>query len=216
MKKKVSQTVPAEEKERKEKRAKALELSINFLGNVIAIILGVVITFMIQDKIDRANELKEVESALELVRTELVTNREDIQTIGEYLDQERRSANYYLAHQGDLKKCPPDSLEFHSGILLADVYMTLSHDALELLKMSSLFQKIGDNQLSMKIIRAYDTCSSIAANFTRLMEVRHGSYKGRIDEDFLLPLTTQADSEMYTDATDIDEAIKAVDAYLRK
>ena len=216
MKKKVSQTVTAAEKERKEKRGKALELSINFLGNVIAIILGVVITFMIQDKIDRSNELKEVQSALELVRTELIKNREDIQTIAEYLDQERKSANYYLAHLGDLKKCPPDSLAFHSGILLADVFITQSHDALELLKMSSLFQKIGDNHLSMKIIRAYDTCSSIAANITRLMEVRHGSYKGRFDQEFLGPLATQADSKMYTDATDIDDAIKAVEAYLRK
>ena len=73
MKKK--ETAPA--KEPKEKLP-GWELFINFLGNVIAIVLGVVITFMIQDRIDRADELKEVRSALEMVRTELVTNRQDI------------------------------------------------------------------------------------------------------------------------------------------
>ena len=192
------------------------ELFINFLGNVIAIVLGVVITFMIQGRIDRASELKEVRSALELVRTELVTNREDIRTMEEYLEQERRAAIYYLDNFANLRKCPTDSLMYHGGILHAHVSITLSHDALELLKMSSLFQKIGDNPLSMKIIRAYDSCTYIAADLNRHISVRDARYTGEITREYVLPLATMANMDLLTDVTDLETAITAIDDYLKK
>ena len=216
MKKKVTKIISPEEKERKEKRAKWLELFINFVGNVVAIVLGVVITFMIQGKMDRANELKEVHSALELVRTELTSNREDIVVMDEFLSQEKKAATYYLKNMKNLQKCPADSLNQYGGILLADVFITLPHNALEFLKMSSLFQKIGDNPLSMKIIRAYDSCDNTAANVTRHIAARDARYKGKIDTDYVHPLAIRSESDQFTDVTDIDAALEAIDAYLRK
>ena len=210
MKKK--ETAPANEPKEK---LPGWELFINFLGNVIAIILGVVITFMIQDKIDRADELKEVRSALEMVRTELVTNRQDIVVMDGFLSKEKKAAAYYLENMDNLKKCPADSLAEYGGILLADVIITLPHNALELLKMSSLFQKIGDNPLSMKIIRAYDSCDNTAANVTRHIAARDARYKGRIDADYVRPLATR-NTDLLTDVTDLDTAIEAIDEYLKK
>ena len=190
--------------------------TIDFLLKMLSVILGIAITFTVQGMINRAQDKRNVRSALELVRTELNTNREDIVVMGEFLDQEKKAATYYLENMENLQKCPADTLAEYGGILLADVFITLPHNALELLKMSSLFQKIGDNDLSMKIIRAYDSCDNTAANVTRHIAARDAQYKGKLDADYVRPLATRSESNQFTDVSDIDAAIESIDAYLRK
>ena len=145
----------------------------NFFANVLSVILGIVITFSIQGIINRSQDRKNVRSALELVRSELATNVEDISIMADYLKQEQAAARYFLNHAEDLDQCPVDSVTLHSSILFSDVSITLCNDAIELLKTSSLFQKIGDNPLSMKIIRAYDCCSICAQNLNRHIATRN-------------------------------------------
>ena len=67
----------------------------SFLGNVLSVILGIAITFAIQGMIDRSRDRKDVRHALELVRMELASNREDIGLIRDYLYQERASAFFF-------------------------------------------------------------------------------------------------------------------------
>ena len=212
---------------------------ISFLTNMIAVILGIVITFTIQGKIDKAMERKSIRSSLELVRSELVTNMEDISIMSDYLVQEKKSARYFLDNLDTLDRCPEDSVLFHSGMIFADVSFTLCNDALELLKMSSMFQKIEDNTLSMKIIRAYDTCGSIEANLNRHITKRDTRYEESVNEktvrkfassgsiaikDYLKTeygsysikwLIAQPDPEKFTDVADVKEAIEGIDAYLQ-
>ena len=197
------------------------------------------ITFTVQGMIDRARERHEVRAALNLVRTELATNATDVAEMTDYLRQERVSANYFLKNLKALEQCPNDSVRFHSGIIFADATITLSDDALELLKMSSLFQKIGDNDLAMKIIRAYDTCDNIAANLNRHVSQRNERFEesvnektagqfatsGSIDLERYLKtpygqyairwLTTQGDLDIMTDVSDLGAAIDAIDGYLQ-
>ena len=187
------------------------ELILGFFSNLVAVILGIVITFAVQGMINRAQDRKDVRSALELVRSELATNLEDIGMLDEFLDETQVSARYLAAHEKDLAKCPEDSVLYHTGVIYADVSVALSHDALELLKMSTLFPKIGNNDLSMKIIRAYDTCDAISSNVTRYFSIR--DTKGTDAARWLL---AQPIPEVYTDAGDIRAAIDAIDTFLRK
>ena len=187
------------------------ELILGFFSNLLAVILGIVITFAVQGMINRAQDRKEVRSALELVRSELATNLEDIGMLDEFLDETQVSARYLAAHEKDLAKCPEDSVLYHSGMVYADVSAAFSHDALELLKMSALFPKIGDNNLSMKIIRAYDTCDLMVSNVTRYFSHRDAQGKGAARY-----LLEQPIPEEYTDAGDIQAAIDAIDSFLRK
>lgn len=215
------------------------ESAASFLSNVLSVILGIVITFTVQGMIDRARERHEVRAALNLVRTELATNATDVAEMTDYLRQERVSADYFLKNLKTLEQCPNDSVRFHSGIIFADATITLSDDALELLKMSSLFQKIGDNDLAMKIIRAYDTCDNIAANLNRHVSQRNERFEesvnektagqfatsGSIDLERYLKtpygqyairwLTTQGDLDIMTDVSDLGAAIDAIDGYLQ-
>lgn len=213
------------------------ESAASFLRDLLAVILGIFITFTIQGIIDRSHDRKNARSSLELVKAELAKNIEDVSIMKDYLYQEKRSAQYIIDHKDSLRDCPSDSLDYHTGIIFADVTMSLSHDALELLKMSSVFQKIGDNDLSMKIIRAYDSCGAIVDNVNRHIAARDARFEKSIDretagkyalsglidiKEFIKTeygyyavnwLTSQPDPAYYTDVSDLEEAISAIDSY---
>ena len=216
------------------------DILIGFFSNLGAVILGIIITFAVQGRIDRRQDRREVESALRLVRSELAANRDDIGQMKDFLLEEQRSAAYFLENRSDPAACPADSVIYHSGILFADAYITLSYDALELLKMSSLFQKIGDNDLAMKIIRAYNTCSTICSALNRHIEERDDRFRSLMEDryssrmdldgfiraaDLLLSdygiysirmLAGGTGTDGITDVADIDAAIDALDATLNR
>ncbi|MBR2211789.1 MAG: hypothetical protein IJ896_10120, partial [Fibrobacter sp.] len=106
------------------------DLILGFFSNLLAVILGIVITFAVQGMINRAQDRREVRSALELVRSELATNLEDIGALDDYFADTQTSARYLAAHERDLAQCPEDSVLLHTGIVYADVSVALSHDAL--------------------------------------------------------------------------------------
>lgn len=212
------------------------DLIINFL----AIFLGIIITFAVQARIDRSLDRKDIHSALELVRNELAANKEDVETMCDYIREERRSAEYLLAHKNDLGKCPADSVNYHSGVLFADASISVSSDALEMLRSSSMFQKIGDSRLSMKIVRAYDSCQSAASNLNNHVTTRNGFFSnsitgesvGRIAPDGNISIkefirtgyglyairqtAALALPEHYVDMSDVDEALSAIENYMQK
>ena len=189
----------------------------SFFSELVAVILGIVITFAGQGAIDRAHSRKEVRSALQLVRTELISNRQDIADLRETLDQVQQSAQYLndnpelLKNVHRLDSATLNTVTYHQGMVYAEVSVTLPHDALELLKTSSIFQKIGDNTLSMKIIRAYDTCQNIVESIDRHFIAK----TTQTDED--LPKWLLIHSPLpYVDPADIDTAITAINGFLRQ
>ena len=206
----------------------------------ISIILGVFITFWIQDLIDQAHDREEVRSALWLVRTELTNNLEDINILNEYLNQENASAKYFLRHRNDIDSCPADSIAYHSGMILAAVNATVSNDALEFLQSSSLFPKIGNSLLSMKIIRAYDSSQLTVDIANKHIEDRNERFEDFINDNnvnqiasqgainipafiktdyglySMMWITNQVVTDQTGDISDIKEALTAIDDYLRR
>lgn len=186
------------------------ERLIDFLTRLIPVVTGIAITFTVQGMINRAHDRHSIRSALELVRTELNSNLKDFSLIKDYLQQEQISARYLVDHRDNLKACPADIVKYHQGIVHADVSVALTHDALELLTMSSLFQKISDSPLSMKIIRAYNSCELMETNVNRRFSARD-MQTGDVPTWLL-----NHDPLRYTDASDVDEAIDAIDEFLKK
>ncbi len=206
----------------------------------ISIILGVFVTFWIQDLIDQSHDREEVRSALWLVRTELTNNLEDINILNEYLNQENASAKYFLRHRNDIDSCPADSIAYHSGMILAAVNATVSNDALEFLQSSSLFPKIGNSMLSMKIIRAYDSSQLTVDIANKHIEDRNERFEDFINENnvnqiasqgainipafiktdyglySMMWITNQVVTDQTGDISDIKEALTAIDDYLRR
>ena len=175
-----------------------------FLNKLLPVVTGIAITFTLQGIVNRSHERKSVQSAMELVRTELNSNLKDIDHLNDFLKQEVVSAKYLSDHQHDLASCPADIVKYHKGQVNAYVSLALSQNALELLKMSSLFPKVGDNELSMAIIRAYDACELLQTDINR-----HYSKSGD-----RVPWLHLNDLEDYT--LDIRTAIEAINTFLMK
>ena len=176
----------------------------DFVNKLLPVVTGIAITFTLQGIVNRSHERKSVRSAMELVRTELNSNLQDISHLNDFLRQEVVSAKYLSDHQHDLSSCPADIVKYHKGQVNAYVSLALSQNALELLKMSSLFPKVGDNDLSMEIIRAYDACELLQTDINR-----HYSKSGD-----RVPWLLLNDMEEYT--LDLKTAIQAIDTFLMK
>lgn len=146
---------------------------VGFISNMLAVILGIIITFSIQGVIDRRHEKENVESALSLVREELANCRSDLETCADFFDNEKAAADYIFSHRSDIAGCPEDSLSYYGLFCIQSLILTLPNDALELLKTSSLFSSIDDNELSIKIIRAYDRCNSLNQVFKTQEEYKN-------------------------------------------
>jgi hypothetical protein len=191
----------------------------DFLNRLLPVVTGIAITFTVQGMVNRAHDRKAVRSAMELVRTELTSNLEDITHMNDYLKEEQSSAKYLVDHKDILDTCPAEIVRYHKGIVNAYVHLVLSDDALELLKMSSLFPKIGDNPLSMKIISAYDTCELMEEEINGHFKARDahiGSVTSRNDHtDEISAWVLDNDPLLFTtDVLDIEEAINAIDNFL--
>ena len=176
----------------------------DFVNKLLPVVTGIAITFTLQGIVNRSHERKSVRSAMELVRTELNSNLQDINHLNDFLRQEVVSAKYLSDHQHDLASCPAEIVKYHKGQVNAYVSLALSRNALELLKMSSLFPKVGDNDLSMEIIRAYDACELLQTDINR-----HYSRTGD-----RVPWLNLNDMDEYT--VDIQTAIEAIDTFLMK
>ena len=176
----------------------------DFLNKLLPVVTGIAITFTLQGIVNRSHERKSVRSAMELVRTELQSNLADINHLNDFLKQEVISAQYLSDHQTDLAACPADIVKYHKGQVNAYVSLALSQNALELLKMSSLFPKVGDNDLSMEIIRAYDACELLQTDINS-----HYSKSGD-----RVPWLQLNDLKEYT--LDIQAAIDAIGTFLMK
>jgi len=151
--------------------------AVGFFSNILAVILGIIITFSIQSIIDRNNEKENISSALRLVKEELTGCKKDLEGCADFLEMEGVATAYLNANLGQLHCCPADSVSQYGGIYITEMILTLPDDALELLKNSSVFSAINDNSLSLAIIRAYDQCNALLQVFNRHEEQKSETLK---------------------------------------
>jgi len=198
--------------------------------------LAVIVSFLIHGLANKEADRKDIRYALETVRTELISNAEDVRHIHDHLVQERKSAEYLLEHRTRLDKCPADSVSFHGNMIQSDVEVTLSDNASDLLKSSPVSHMVDGNNLLMKIIRAYDACDWIASSQNRWTEARNArfdllinrqsSYSSGNAADIpwfigtgaglyaISSIISQPDPSVVADITDIQDAIDSIDKYL--
>jgi len=210
-----------------------------FIANILAVILGIVITFSIQGVIDKRNEKENVRSALQLVENELKDCRGNFQTFMEYVELNSKAAGYILDHSDDLFSCPKDSLLSCNKILRSTQIITMPSDALELLKTSSLFHAIGNNDLSVTILRTYNMCQAMLQVFSyyenmksdldKMIKMNHPSIEDKESDMYINLNKLCKDSEVMSalvslkvfklpfstvTLSEIDQTIDAIEEYL--
>ena len=123
----------------------------DFVCNFTAVVLGIILTFMGSDWIEKRNTQRDVKSALHLVKAELQTNRETILGGKQRVEREIRAAQFLLRNKDSLLVVSKDSLEYYSNMPFQTSFITFTTDALELMKSSALFPQIKDRQLGLSV-----------------------------------------------------------------
>lgn len=128
-----------------------------FVLEVLSVALGVVLTFAGEAYISHKNEVKDVKENLALVRDELLVNIEEMDTVYAQRDEQARAALYISMNFDHFEQCDPDTLLKYCNGPLTIFKADVTEDAFELLKISTLINKIDDRELSLDIIKGYKT-----------------------------------------------------------
>lgn len=126
----------------------------DFFRNFIAVILGIIITFIGNDLIQDANKEREVKQALQLVKSELLLNKEIIEEMRETEILNKKGALYILQFQDNMDEAQADSLAYYGYFPFQSRDFLPVTNALEMLK-GSLIQNIKSKELVVQIIQAY-------------------------------------------------------------
>lgn len=146
-----------------------------YLMNFVAVCLGIAITFAGQGIINRHAERIEVKRSLLLVKNELQDNISFIEYSDSVLALFSEASRFLIEYEGRYDQAPEDSMAALCNVPLTVYEISHADDALELLKTSSLFTKIKDQNLSLEIIHTYGAIADEMA-VVRFYHERRGKY----------------------------------------
>lgn len=137
----------------------------DFFRNFIAVILGIIITFIGSDWIAERNKQKELREALLLVKNEMMLNRNNIEKMMQQEIFEQTGALYLYQYRHNMEKASPDSLDkYGSTPFRTSAFLPIT-DAMEMLKTTSLISAIKDKKLATQIIQTYNTIEGAHLTF---------------------------------------------------
>lgn len=136
----------------------------DYIRQLSIVILGIVVTFAANDAITNYSQSKEIQSALQLVRTELEMNLEKVRKINSRIAMEQKACSYLLKYAQDFQQASEDTLFLYQNIPFQSRTFSYTKDAIDLLKSSSLFQKIRPKDLTLQIITTYSDLEMVAGN----------------------------------------------------
>ncbi|MEY8720309.1 hypothetical protein AALN73_04030 [Bacteroides stercorirosoris] len=151
----------------------------DFFRNFIAVVLGIILTFAGSDWITERNTQKEIKKSLQLVKSELLLNREEIEAMGNRVALEQRAANYLFENKDNASGIPKDSINKYFPLLFQWSKFTFTNDAIEMLKASALIQKIQNKELALQIIKAYGAIKAAETSFET-----YSNIKDHVQNDF--------------------------------
>lgn len=134
----------------------------DYFRQLSIVIVGIIVTFAASNAVSDYAEKKEITDALQLVKDELELNKQEMQRISDRIRLEQEACDYVLRYRDCLEKASEDTLKMYRNIPFQIRAFVYTKDAVELLKTSSLFQKIRPKALALRITRAYNNLETTA------------------------------------------------------
>lgn len=144
----------------------------DFFRNFIAVVLGIILTFAGSDWITERNTQKEIKKSLQLVKSELLLNREEMEAMGNRVVRDQYAANYLFENKDNINGIPKDSIYKYFPPLFQWSKFIFTNDAIEMLKASALIQKIQDKELALQIIKAYGVIKAAEISFKTYSDIK--------------------------------------------
>lgn len=116
---------------------------------------GVVVTFTGSALISNRATNREINSTIGLIINELEGNNRDLAVFIEKHQQDRVIAGYLVGSDFDVSSIAQDTLRKYQPFISQLSDFQYSADALDVLKSSSLMQKISDKEMLLNLIETY-------------------------------------------------------------
>ena len=183
----------------------------DFVCNFTAVVLGIILTFMGSDWIEKRNTQRDVKSALHLVKAELQTNRETILGGKQRVEREIRAAQFLLRNKDSLLVVSKDSLEYYSNMPFQTSFITFTtiKSADVLYTTYQTLKKERNDCLDAKpeVKRIYAQKLSFALLWSRLLAIDEGY-------DLLVQIPNMINPESFDYfIKEIDSTIQAIEKY---
>ena len=136
------------------------KILIDFLTNVLGVIVGIMLTFGVNFLWRRREEKKRTKDMLILVRNELINNKVIFQYQEEYLKKDGGVYKKVLEAKNDLTTIPADTLkEYHTQIQGITVSQ-LNTTAWQIFQNSEIIQKMTNKEMVIRLTDCYALMSS--------------------------------------------------------
>lgn len=122
---------------------------------------GVVVTFVGSHWVSQYATDKEIESTMRLLAQELENNKTKLNVFIEKHENDRIIAKYFIDNKFDVRKIAIDTLIKYKSFISQLSSFRYSADALDVLKGSSLMQKIENKDLLLSLINTYQGFKNI-------------------------------------------------------
>lgn len=131
------------------------------LRQFLVVTAGIVVTFVGSDLISNHSTDKEIRSTMNLIIKELQSNNDDLSILVKKYNKDRVIAQYLIDSKFDVSQISCDTLRKYQSFISQLSDFSYSEDALDVLKGSSLMQKITDKDMLLNLIKIYQSFHNV-------------------------------------------------------
>ena len=154
-----------------------------FVMNFLAVVLGIGITFGGEEIISSIHQKNEARENLKLLAEELHENMKNIHIADSVMKMDSRVGDFMERYEGKYQSAPKDSMQVYTSALFMMHEISPVTDVFELLKSANVFIEIDDKDLSVDIMRAYDSLKDLLTLFNYYNKDKQKYVEGCNDED---------------------------------
>ncbi len=157
---------------------------VKYLRELSVVVVGIAITFSVNNWISYKNEQKDLKRYLELVKMELEDNLGVVQQQFEFYDQTGKLAKY-LFSSGKQENLQADSLDKYVEVMRDLKYMSYKTSAFEMLKSSGTMRLIKDKDFLKSILDSYSQMEYAKMMGDRELEMKNKEGRNAVMENGL-------------------------------
>lgn len=160
---------------------------VKYLRELSIVIIGVLTTFLISDRITDYNRQQEIDGMIKSVKAEMEENLKDLQWVQERWQGERYIFKLMEENRDNIYLIPGDTLNKYFYAIGALHNLNIKSESYELLKSSVLIQYVKDKELLSDISKLYKSLYSL--------DMQLSTYSSQKRNHFLNPLIENMDDE---------------------
>ncbi|MDR1671379.1 MAG: hypothetical protein LBR57_02560 [Alistipes sp.] len=137
-----------------------------FYRNLVAVIIGIIITFGGSNLIQKNAERRETAYILSMVKNELQENLSWVEWIKERLFEEYADAVALKPYMNNPESIPADTINMHHNILTMSYGFDARTTAFEVLKNSSQIQHVRNKEMLKELFDLYEDFNNFSSDLT--------------------------------------------------